>query len=252
MAGFGKQPAAAKSGSKFEGKKTFKKHMKLFGKLQNPADRSNQVDCYVREDGNEKFWFVGKSVAKAGCCNDAALSMVAQKRMIFEHSQLLVRELQLAKGSLQLWAAPANTEMKVAQKMMGLRRVDQLPRPETLATGDCGFEPEQWTDPKLGFYTRLGDDGQPKSGPTPAKIVGADQLAEGVESMKRDLELDSDAKVEVSLDGKAVKAKEPKSSAPAPASASEPVVAEAQPDAAPASPPPSAPDGFDWGGTYDQ
>ena len=48
---------------------------------------------------------------------------------------------------------------------------------------------------------RLGDDGQPVSGPTPAKIVAAEELQDGVESMK--LELDADyAKVEVTVDGK--------------------------------------------------
>ena len=48
---------------------------------------------------------------------------------------------------------------------------------------------------------RLGDDGQPVGGPTPAKIVAAEELQDGVESMK--LELDAeDAKVEVTVDGK--------------------------------------------------
>jgi len=141
--------------------------------------------------------------------------------------------------------------MHVAQKMQSLRRVDQLRRPEALATDACGFEPELWTDPKLGFYVRLGDDGQPLSGPTPAKIVAADQLQDGVESMKHELQLDADAKVEVSLDGKAVKRAQPKSGGPAPAAAPE-AEPEAEPRAAPGSPAPTspAPGGFDWGGTF--
>ena len=142
----------------FEGQKTFDKHFELFKSLQDPEDRSNMVDCYVRAEGNDKFWFVGKAVAKAGSCDDAALAMVAQKRLVLEHAKALVRELQLATVPLQMWVAPPNTEMRVAQKMQGLRRVDVLRRPETLAVDDCGYDPETWTDPKLGFKVRLDDE----------------------------------------------------------------------------------------------
>ena len=184
----------------FEGQKTFDKHLKLFKSLEDPEDRSNMCDCYVRAEGNDKFWFVGKAVAKAGSCDDAALAMVAQKRLVLEHAKALVRELAMTTAPLQMWVAPANTEMRVAQKYEGLRRVDQLKR-GALSADDCGYEPEHWTDPRLGFKVRLGDDGQPVGGPTPAKIVAAEELQDGVESMK--LELDAeDAKVEVTVDGK--------------------------------------------------
>ena len=205
--GFGapKKKAAAKSKRPegnllFEGQKTFDKHFELFKSLQDPEDRSNMVDCYVRAEGNDKFWFVGKAVAKAGSCDDAALAMVAQKRLVLEHSKALVRELAMATAPLQMWVAPPNTEMRVAQKMEGLRRIDQLKRGE-LSVDDCGYDPETWTDPKLGFKVRLGDDGQPVGAPTPAKIVAAEDLQDGVESMK--LDLDTDAKVEVTVGGKA-------------------------------------------------
>lgn len=206
--GFGapKKAAAAKKSKRpagnlvFEGQKTFDTHFELFKTLQDPEDRSNMVDCYVRAEGNEKFWFVGKAVAKAGSCDDAALAMVAQKRLVLEHAKALVRELALTTEPLQMWVAPANTEMRVAQKMEGLRRVDQLKRGE-LSVDDCGYDPETWTDPKLGFKVRLGDDGQPVGAPTLAKIVAAEDLQDGVDSMQ--LDLDTDAKVEVTVGGKA-------------------------------------------------
>ena len=49
--------AAAKSKIVFEGQKTFDKHLKLFKSLEDPEDRSNMCDCYVRAEGNDKFWF---------------------------------------------------------------------------------------------------------------------------------------------------------------------------------------------------
>ena len=195
--GFG---APKKAAAKSDLKRRFDKHLKLFKSLEDPQDRSNMCDCYVRAEGNDKFWFVGKAVAKAGSCDDAALAMVAQKRLVLEHAKALVRELAMTTAPLQMWVAPANTEMRVAQKYEGLRRVDQLKR-GALSADDCGYEPEHWTDPRLGFKVRLGDDGQPVGGPTPAKIVAAEELQDGVESMK--LELDAeDAKVEVTVDGK--------------------------------------------------
>ena len=138
----------------FEGQKTFDKHLKLFKSLEDPEDRSNMCDCYVRAEGNDKFWFVGKAVAKAGSCDDAALAMVAQKRLVLEHAKALVRELAMTTAPLQMWVAPANTEMRVAQKYEGLRRVDQLKR-GALSADDCGYDPEHWTDPRLGFKVRL-------------------------------------------------------------------------------------------------
>ena len=46
------------------------------------------------------------------------------------------------------------TFVRVAQKFEGLRRVDQLKR-GALSVDDCGYDPETWTDPKLGFKVRL-------------------------------------------------------------------------------------------------
>ena len=97
---------------------------------------------------------MAKAVAKAGSCDDAALAMVAQKRLVLEHAKALVRELAMTTAPLQMWVAPANTEMRVAQKYEGLRRVDQLKR-GALSADDCGYEPEHWTDPRLGFKVRL-------------------------------------------------------------------------------------------------
>lgn len=194
MAGFGggatKKPAAKKgkkggaaAGSSFQGQKTFEKQWKNYKELR-AQDGSNQVDVFVRAEGNEKFWFVGKAVAREGLCDDAGQAVLAQKRAILEHAKLLVGELRLAKTPLQLWAAPPNSEMAVAQKQQALRRLDGLPKPDQpLTLTECGFEPEQYLDPAQGFYVRLGDDGAPTSGPIHPKIVSAEELAE----MKLDL-----------------------------------------------------------------
>ena len=189
MAGFGggatKKPAAKKgkkgsgaSAGSFQGQKTFMAQWENYKELR-AKDSSNQVDVFVRAEATDKFWFVGKAVAREGTCDDAGLAVLAQKRAVLEHAKLLVGELKLARTPLQLWAAPPNSEMAVAQKQQPLRPLDGLPKPaEPLTLADCGFEPEQYLDPAQGLYVRLGDDGAPTSGPVEAKIVSAQELAE--------------------------------------------------------------------------
>ena len=102
------------------------------------------VDVYVQADGSEKFWFVGKSCARRGACDDeAALSVVVQKRLVLEHAKLLQGELKRAKGKLLAWCAPANTEVAVAQRQQGLRSLVDIKARDLLSMEDCGFMPEQ-------------------------------------------------------------------------------------------------------------
>ena len=139
-------------------------------------------------EASDKLWYVGKSVARQGACDDPAQSVLAQKRLVLEHSKLLVEELRLATAPLTMWFAPPDSEMQVAQRMLSLQPLDGMPRP-TLSQDDSGFEPEQWLDPAQGFYVRLTNEGAPISGPTPAKVVTAEQLEEmqrsGVEQCRR-------------------------------------------------------------------
>jgi hypothetical protein len=143
------------------------------------------VDVYVRAEGAERFWFVGKSAARQDACDDAAArSAVVQKRLVLEHSKLLQMELRTARA-LTLWCAPGNSEVAVARKQQGLRPLDGLQGVrEQLAMSECGFLPEQYEkangEKESGFYVRLPPDGQPDEGDEGAdvKMVTADQLEE--------------------------------------------------------------------------
>lgn len=125
MAGFGATKTTAKRS--FEGKKTFERQMRSYTKHRLDAyPPPNLVDVYVHGAGKPKFWFVGKSVAREGSTDDYALSVVVQKRLVLEHAKLLQpRELGGA-SKLELWAAPPNSEISVAQHKQGLRPLDGL------------------------------------------------------------------------------------------------------------------------------
>ena len=149
MAGFGKK--VEKKEKTFDGKKTFEKHMMQYDELRvDGYPPPNVVDVYVHAKGAEKFWFVGKCCARegAGLEDGPALAAVRQKRLVFEHAKLLQpRELGGLKGmkpkDLELWCAPPNSEISVAQRMQGLRSLNDMKPVDELTMEDVGFLPER-------------------------------------------------------------------------------------------------------------
>ncbi|KAL1525449.1 hypothetical protein AB1Y20_020306 [Prymnesium parvum] len=187
LAGFGKKPVPSKSVKpKFKGKETIQTHMRAYNKLVGGTSHTNQVDVYVRSSSTmsvcRKFWFVGKSLAADGLC-DAVSAVVVQKRLILEHAKLLQQELALAK-ELQLWTAPRNSEIKVAERRQPLQSAASVRVTKDLITAaldgpQVGFEPEQYENARDGFFVRLQDDGTPPEGSTVyPRYVTPDSLAE--------------------------------------------------------------------------
>jgi hypothetical protein len=191
MAGFGKE-AKAKAPPKFDGKGTIERHMRSFMKLRN-SDWSNTCDVYVRADHKEKWWFVGK--ATGGNLHDPVVSVSIQKRVILEHAKLLQSELRLAR-TLNLWTAPPNTEVEVAQHKQPLTRASSCKDTELMAKAlfgpDVGFEPEQYVNEAKGFYVKLKDDGTPYLDVKP-NIVSPEEFEQ--------MNLDSKASVVNVVDG---------------------------------------------------
>lgn len=135
------------------------------------ASRALCTDVYVRADGAAKFYFIGKAVGCDAERCDAPSAVLAQKRLILEHARLLRPELEqqhrLGKA-LQLWTAPANTELIVAQRKQALTPLHRLKLDPDLrsaaAAGQAvaGFQPEELDESSPdGFYVRLPDDGVP-------------------------------------------------------------------------------------------
>jgi len=183
MAGFGAPRAAAKK--KPFGKKDFEQQMKSYNSCYVQGyPPPNAVDVYVHAEGKERFWFVGKANARADATSDYGLAVVVQKRHVLEHAKLLQpRELGVGKPTLELWCAPPNSEVKVAQRQQALRRLDGL-KPgvdglPSLTLTDVGFLPEQYdAESGKGFYVRLPPDGVPL-GESEVKIMSPAQAAAG-------------------------------------------------------------------------
>lgn len=184
MAGFGAPRAKPKD--KF-GKKDFERQMRSYNKWYIEGyPPPNQMDVYVHAAGKPKFWFVGKVNARAEAFSEApdfALAAVVQKRLVLEHAKLL-QPLELGRSkALELWCAPPNSEMAVAQKQQALRPLDGL-KPgvdgsPALSMADCGFLPEQYTaEDRNGFYVKLPPDGVPEA-ESKVKIMSPAEAAAG-------------------------------------------------------------------------
>uniref|UniRef100_A0A7S0P5T1 Uncharacterized protein n=1 Tax=Calcidiscus leptoporus TaxID=127549 RepID=A0A7S0P5T1_9EUKA len=178
----GRTRNARKSGGKvtttFNLKRSMESAMLAYRSFRPPGSalpeehRHRCADVYVHAVGSSSFYFVGKV---AGCAAEVGASeaVVLQKRVILEHAKLLQPVLADAERmgrQLQLWLAPPNSEVRVAQKKQGLScaatvRVTPELRAAAAAAPLCGFEPEVLDrENPSGFRVALPPDGQPEEG----------------------------------------------------------------------------------------
>lgn len=90
------------------------------------------------------LFFVGKVIAEA---TPAALSLASQELLVKEHARLYLPKIfgEVGDEAMELWLAPGNSEMRVAQNEIGLRRwhpPDAEAGAPLPSAGACGFEPE--------------------------------------------------------------------------------------------------------------
>ena len=113
-------------------------------------------DVYARvppsEDGTPSttLYFVGKVIAETA---EPAASLAAQELLVKEHARLYQPSVfaDCADEKLELWLAPGNSEMRVAQNKVALTRWEPPSEDTPLpSAGACGFEPETAPPPHMG------------------------------------------------------------------------------------------------------
>lgn len=136
-------------------------------------------DCYARLEGSEVCWFIGKvaHIPEVSMKDAFELYIILLK----EYSKSL-RPKELAVKStgvnLQIWYAPGNSEMSVAQNKISLK----LYAPVAIGSGNTesqpsdvskvgavesfiGFQPEVYQDGEEGFRVLRDSNGQPLGKP---------------------------------------------------------------------------------------
>jgi hypothetical protein len=147
--------------------KLLSKTSEVFEKLRGECGVSR--DIYVRLENSETCWFVGKINHKSSITPEDACTYYIP--LLVEYSKSL-RPAELSgpkrdpKLSLQVLAAPGNTEMDVAKNSIDL---ELLPFPyneeEKLTlrelSEDIGYEPEIYMNGEAGFRCKRDINGKP-------------------------------------------------------------------------------------------
>lgn len=161
-------------------------------------------DVYARappsaagDDGpSERLYFIGKVIAEA--C-EARFALAAQEVLVKEHARLYLPDvfgIVEDDADMELWLAPGNTEVRVAQNEITLKRWTPLVTEEAddvrqslPSAGACGFEPETEPPPHIGtepFSVKRDQEGRPLGEAFQANIVSPDEVPGGFEAWLKD------------------------------------------------------------------
>jgi hypothetical protein len=140
---------------------TFDAIRKEFGK-----DCSKDVYCRSPLDDPQRFWFVGKVAWRPNTAATPQQAILSQKRIILEYAKSELRPQNFGgkfSANLELWLAPADSEMDAVQNKVELEPVlgsaiSDLD--DDFSVADVGYNPEIYIgdERKIGGLRILRDD----------------------------------------------------------------------------------------------
>jgi len=152
------------------------------------------------EVGEMRLHFVGKVVAEgsaeAPAAATQAAALAAQEVLVKEHARLLTPDIfsTLSDEQMELWLAPGNSEMAVAQNAISMKRWIFPPpegevRVELPTAGACGFEPATPPPEHMGapsLSVRRSEEGRPLGASVEANIMSPDEVPGAFEAYIKD------------------------------------------------------------------
>jgi hypothetical protein len=165
------------------GSKQLRQAALTFDRIRKEHGKEFSNDVYVRSPLNSTstFWFVGKvayepttidSVPKVeqNSVDAGMLACIAQKRLILEYSMHHLRPQNMGgkyASALEIWLAPADSEMDVAQNKVTLRPVVGSARttlPDNFKAHSVGYNPEIYVGDEItqgGLRVLRDEEGKP-------------------------------------------------------------------------------------------
>ena len=164
------------------GSKQLRQAALTFDRIRKEHGKEFSNDVYVRSPLNSTstFWFVGKvayeptvipTIQDEQSMVDAGvLACISQKRLILEYSMHHLRPQNMGgtyASALEIWLAPADSEMDVAQNKVTLRPVLGSARttlPEHFKADSVGYNPEIYVGDEItqgGLRVLRDEDGKP-------------------------------------------------------------------------------------------
>ena len=120
-------------------------------------------DVYVREPGEETFWYTGK-VARV---TDVTLEQaVARQWPLIEQHAANLRPIELfpSRGRLEVWTAPGDSELEVAynRPTLQMKKMEKnVDGADTIKNSLIGFQGEVYQKGEEGFRSWRTEDGFP-------------------------------------------------------------------------------------------
>eukprot|EP00542_Grammatophora_oceanica_P012974 CAMPEP_0194030566 /NCGR_PEP_ID=MMETSP0009_2-20130614/4001_1 /TAXON_ID=210454 /ORGANISM="Grammatophora oceanica, Strain CCMP 410" /LENGTH=249 /DNA_ID=CAMNT_0038670531 /DNA_START=18 /DNA_END=767 /DNA_ORIENTATION=+ len=169
------------SGFTGSGTKPLRVAANTYDKLRTAYGKDACRDIYARSPANdpELFWFVGKV---AWCNKEEDLegasiptpeeAVISQRRLILEYSKRQLRPTNLGgpfSEGLDVWLAPADSEMDVVQNKISLQKVKGSLKDlsEGFAVADVGYGPEIYVGEEIskgGLRVVRDENGDPVKG----------------------------------------------------------------------------------------
>lgn len=146
--------------------KVLVKQSEVYDELYKQYENNHHIDVYCRLNINDIFYFIGK--VNYIPTHNAINALLAQKNLMIEYSKSL-RPKDLAGpngmlGNLEIWYAPGNSEMNVAQNKIKLEgplignEEDML---GIVKPKEIGYSPEIYQNGEEGFRCKRDNEGNP-------------------------------------------------------------------------------------------
>ena len=146
--------------------KVLAKQSEIYDNLYKEHENNNHIDVYCRLSISDTFYFVGKVnyIPTLTAIN----ALLAQKNLIIEYSKSL-RPKDLAGpngmlGDIEIWYAPGNSEMNVAQnkiKLEGPLLGNEEDMLGIVKQKEIGYSPEIYQNGEIGFRVQRDNLGNP-------------------------------------------------------------------------------------------
>lgn len=138
------------------------RQLQHFVAIRQAGGKELTNDVYIREPNSDEFWFVGKVARVSDVTVEQAISR--QWPLIESHgSNLRPIELFPARGSLEIWCAPGDSEMEVAYNdpdLVFTKMKREVEGASDIKNALVGFQGENYEGGEEGFRTWRDEEGR--------------------------------------------------------------------------------------------
>jgi hypothetical protein len=134
------------------------RQMNTYAAIRDIGGAECARDVYARAPPSTQCWYIGKLAFTSGTTS-SEVALSRQWNLVEEHATRL-RPVELGRsfGRIELYTAPADSELQVAENQIPLTRIPRVPS-EQVSLREIGFYCEVVTNQGIGFCANRAPDG---------------------------------------------------------------------------------------------